>query len=276
MRNPRSSAVSRALLLLSALLCATPGCSSSGPGAQDAGAPRDTQPSDSTIGGDSGHDAGSAPSDTGTAPDAGPACGGACDPTMARTCHTAQRCVIGASGEPECMAAFPDAGTSLAGDTCAAQADCSAGLGCFLDPSTMQGRCARLCCPGASTCDPAQRCAGDDVLVDGSRTSWARCLPPRACDLAHPSYVCAPREGCYIVDGDGHTECLIAGTGADGEVCSAPADCAAGLACVGLITRTCATICLLGTADPHGGCGDTRHCVAQAYSPAGTGICAPL
>ncbi len=173
------------------------------------------------------------------------------------------------AGAPACIANAPDAGMGAAGSHCAYDVDCAAGLTCFANAGS--GICGRACCRTRDDCASTQRCRGDGLLVDGTVTSWARCLPPAACDLAHPD--CATREGCYIVDGVGTTECLLAGSVGAGAACMGASDCMPGYVCAGLTTRTCVAICLLGSTAPHQGCAATEHCSAQAYSPAGTGIC---
>jgi hypothetical protein len=254
-----------AALIVAGLVVAA--CSGGGGGMMDAGHDRDGTVLDSTLSvDDASRDAIVADA---AALDAGgaPACGGACDPRDVAAC-TGGHCVITADG-PACGA---DAGTSLAGASCEHTTDCGPGLSCFADSAAGLGVCAEVCCPGDATCGAERRCGGSGELVSGAITAWARCLPIRPCDLGHPELVCAAREGCYIVDAEGHTECLIAGTALEGEPCNASNDCAAFGVCTGIVDRTCARVCLL---DMPRDCGADRRCEAQAYSPPGTGICTP-
>jgi hypothetical protein len=260
-------------VLLRALLIAAYaaiGCSSGTPSQPDGGAARDATIADSTIGADAIVDA---PIDAGDALDATHACGGACDPTASLACSDGMRCTF-AHGVTACVSAT-DAGVAHAGDPCSTEDACGGGLACFATATTGTGSCAAVCCPMASACDPSMRCRGDGTLVDGQATAWGRCLPPIACDLAHPDHACATREGCYIVDSMGHTECLVAGTVPPAGACAGPADCVPGYVCAGLTSRSCAQICFLASTAPHQGCADLMHCQAQAYSPSGTGICVP-
>lgn len=268
-RDPRgrtSAHAVRALAIASALLV---GCSSTGPSGVDASAPRDGTVVDSTISNaDAASDAGAA-ADAALGDAGGPSCGGSCDPRATSACGAAMVCRF-ASGGPACTAsATADAGLAGVGSPCASESDCAAGSTCFADG--VSGVCGRACCATRSDCEATERCRGDGLLIDGSATAWGECLPPLGCDLAHPH--CGAREGCYIVDGGGTTECLIAGSVASGGSCDGVADCAPGFVCTGLTTQTCVAICWLASTEPHQGCAATEHCVAQAYSPAGTGIC---
>ena len=234
----------------------------------DAGRDRDGTIVDSTlVRDDASGDAIVAADGTGLDARTPPACGGSCDPRDPLACATGE-CVLQA-GTPMCT---PSAGAGLAGSTCAYPEDCAAGLACFADGAAGLGICAPLCCPRDATCAPTQRCGGSGELVRGGTTSWGRCVPVRGCDLAHPELACAAREGCYIVDSDGHTECLVAGVALEGEPCARSDDCAAGGVCAGIAGMSCARVCLLDTPRD---CGVDRRCEAQAYSPPGTGICTP-
>lgn len=200
------------------------------------------------------------------APDAGPSCPGACDPRMTRGCFGSGFCAL-AAGVPMCV---PMLGTVARGGECTTPEECGFGLGCFRDRATGLGSCERVCCPADGMgCDPAERCGGSGELVGGERTAWAQCGPVRACDVLDP-VACTEREGCFIVDAAGTTECRIAGTAAAGEACAQAEDCAAGLFCGGLGARTCLVVCALAAAR---GCPDLTRCIAQSYSPPGSGVC---
>jgi hypothetical protein len=253
------------------------GCSGGSPGSRDAGSPRDATIVDSTIvPSDATVDAhGSL--DGGPVNDAGPsACGGACDPRVHDACGAAMACRLGPGG-PSCVptATTADAGPpAIEGGACTSGADCESGLACYAT-GTGTGTCGRPCCGTRMDCASSERCRGDGMLVDGTVTAWGECLPPLYCDLMHPMATCAAREGCYIVDEVGTTECLSAGSAVAGAACAGASDCVPGNVCAGLTIRTCVPICFLGSTEPHMGCATTEHCEAQAYSPAGTGICVP-
>lgn len=248
-------------------LGALAGCSGTGPAGMDGGRDRDGTVVDSTLTADDASADAPVP-DAATADGGGvPACGGECDPRDATACGALQCLMV--SGAPACGTG---AGMLLAGASCEHAEDCGPGLACFADSATGLGVCAEVCCPGDATCGVDRRCGGGGELVGGVTTAWARCISVRACDLAHPEFVCALREGCYIVDSEGHTECLIAGTALEGEPCGASDDCAPGGVCTGIGDKRCARVCLLDTPRD---CGTDRRCEAQAYSPPGTGICTP-
>jgi hypothetical protein len=106
--------------------------------------------------------------------------------------------------------------------------------------------------------------------VNGTRVSWGECGPPRPCDLFAPEDACAPREGCYLVDLEGRTECRVAGVAGPGEACDAQEDCRGGFFCAGLGERACLRVCRIDADDCPAGEG---RCIAQAHSPEGTGFC---
>ncbi len=242
-------------------------CSDTAAVGDDAGRDRDGSRYDAIVTiGDAASDGAQADASAADA-GSGPACGGDCDPRDPVACGST-RCVL-STGAPECAA---DGGSLPAGAVCEHAGDCGPGLACFADSATGLGVCAELCCPGDATCGAELRCAGSGELVGGATTEWAHCLNVRACDVVHPEYVCAAREGCFIIDSDGHTECLIAGAALEGEPCAQPADCAAGGVCTGIRDKTCARVCAI---DAPRDCGTGRRCEAQAYSPPGTGICRP-
>lgn len=269
--NERLTHASALCWVLAAVVVGCASCTNPPPGAFDGGVPRDGTIADATLTNDGAADAGTS-SDASAEVDGGaPACGGGCDPRASVGCGQDMSCRF-VSGIPACMPQAPsDAGAGAEGAHCAYDADCGAGLACF---DTAGGAtCGRVCCASRMDCPSTQRCRGDGRLVDGTTSAWGRCLLPVSCDLGHPERACVTREGCYIVDGMGTTECLIAGAAATGAACTGVADCAPGHVCTGLTTRTCVAICLLPSTAPHQGCMDTEHCEAQAYSPAGTGIC---
>lgn len=201
--------------------------------------------------------------------DAGVArCESECDPRLAAAgCIDEMRCVL-ASEEPACTDTF---GVAEAGEACDGLDACAPGLACFRAARTSGGVCGLICCPGDdAACEGAARCGGDGLLIDGTATAWGRCVPPRPCSVLSPELTCEAREGCYIVDGAGATECRLAGTAEAGEPCTAPEDCAGGLFCGGLSERTCLRVCSLTMTRA---CTSDERCVAQTYSPEGTGIC---
>ncbi len=264
----RSSLVLAVLSLSSVLGCTVLGCTVPDPGT-DAPLPLDTA---LTEGGIIRDDVGSASDaariDAGS--DAGVLrCTSDCDPRFdADGCVDDLRCTLAAE-EPACSDAF---GASEAGEPCTSVDGCAPGLACFRASRSAGGVCGVICCPGddAATCEGTARCGGDGTLVDGTATAWGRCVVPRTCSVLSPELTCEAREGCYIVDGVGGTECRIAGTAEAGEACTVPEDCAAGLFCGGLATRTCLRVCSLTMTRA---CSSDERCVAQTYSPEGTGIC---
>lgn len=191
---------------------------------------------------------------------------GACDPLFPGGCG-ARLCVLW--GEASSCEDTP--GTYSAGTPCETTMDCAPGLACFRTREG-GGECGRICCPEADACTDGAVCGGSGVLVDGTATSWGWCLPPRTCDVLRHDEVCEEREGCYIVDAEGHTECRVAGTGGPGDPCEAQEDCQPGFFCGGIESTRgrCVRICRLGADDcpPAEG-----RCVAQRHSPDGTGFC---
>jgi hypothetical protein len=197
-----------------------------------------------------------------------------CDPRDTSVC-----CVL-ADRIPECA----ESGELEEGEPCSGEDECASGLACFRDPVASGGVCAVVCCPGddAACPDPdpvdggasRRRCSADGVLISGIETSWGRCDWRRSCDpLAEGS--CPEREGCYVRWPRDREEdaasCELAGSAIVGQLCEVQRDCAPGLFCAGVGTRSCVRICRIG--DP-GSCPDEEgSCVAQAYSPSGTGVC---
>jgi hypothetical protein len=191
-------------------------------------------------------------------------CRGECDPVALSGCVGAV-CAVRAE-TAECV---PTTGRARRGAPCASADECAPGLACFTD-GTGGGVCERVCCPGAGNCGATATCSGDGVLVDGTRSSWGRCSPPRTCRLLDATS-CPEREACYVVGAGGETECLLSGAALEGEGCERPNDCAAGLVCTGAFMRTCAALCVLtSTGDP---CPGPAVCVRQAYTPDGIGVC---
>jgi len=237
------------------------------PSPQDAGVERDTAlaegmvvRTDATVVDDAAQDVG------GDA--AVSACGLGCDPSgppgPLSGCPIGQRCVLEAEA-PTCRSA---AGLA-AGSPCDAVDACGLGLACFRASRSTGGVCAPVCCPRGPDACVAGRCGGDGVLVDGTVTAFGRCLPPRRCDVLAPELTCEAREGCYVVDALGTTECRLAGVRGLNDSCVLPEDCAPGLFCGGLGARTCLRICAIDTPRCEAG----QRCVAQSYSPAGSGVC---
>jgi hypothetical protein len=188
-----------------------------------------------------------------------------CDPRSADGC-TGGACALWGDA-----ASCEDAAGSLGpGAECATVDACAAGLACF-DVDGV-GRCGRICCPGdATACADGARCGGAGLLIDGAATVWGRCLPRRTCDVLNAAASCEPREGCYIVDATGMTECRVAGSAGAGESCNVQEDCAGGFFCGGIgSAKRCVRICTIGGDDCPVAEG---RCVAQVHTPAGSGLC---
>ena len=191
-------------------------------------------------------------------------CRGPCDPVRGTGCAAGETCAL--RGE-EAACVVPARGGR--GEPCTNVESCGTGLACFRTDGRA-GVCDRVCCPGAASCSGTEVCGGDGVLVDGTISSWGRCLAPRACALLEDA-ACPDREACYVVGSGGETECLLAGTALEGDACAAPNDCASGLVCAGAFERACARLCRLGLMeDP---CGAGAMCVRQAYTPETVGVC---
>lgn len=249
--------------LIFALTLAIAGCSS-GPDGADASAPRDAALADGGGLLDGGADAAGFADGGG---DAGGvvACAGACDPRMPGQCGDGESCVL--AGESSSCEAMWTGSIGPEGP-CMYATDCAPGLACFETPDG--GRCGRVCCPGDSTCIDGASCGGSGVLIDGTATPWGRCLPPRSCDVLAPEDSCEMREGCYIVDSAGNTECRFAGGGEAGAPCATQEDCRSGFFCGGIAETRCVRICRIdGEPCPI----DEGRCMAQAHSPEGTGFC---
>ena len=241
------------------------GCGDSAPDAPDAAQPRDAGFADViVIASDGAAGDASGPMDAASDTDAGgSSCAmGSCDPREVSECGVTAACVL-SDRLPECADAV---GGLEEGEPCASALECAAGLACFREGAT--GVCARVCCPGdEGACGDGMRCSADGVLVTGVATSWGRCGAPRACDPRAPA--CPTREGCYI---DYRTaDCRLAGTADLGQSCEVPQDCLPGFHCAGIGAPTCVRICVLS--DPRSCPSAEGTCVAQAYSPEGTGVC---
>jgi hypothetical protein len=200
---------------------------------------------------------------------------GACDPRdPVRSCAGRGVCVL-RDRWPVCVMRVGDLPEHA---PCMASEECAPGHACFRGPDG--GVCARVCCPASDSalCGTDTRCSADGTLSNGVVTSWGRCAPHTACDLFAPERSCAPREGCYIVyprrETEPETECLYAGSADVGDRCVEQNDCRPGLFCAGIGSRSCVRICRLD--EPESCPSDEGRCVAQAYSPRGTGVCVPL
>lgn len=251
-----------------ALTLALAGCDG-GDGLGDGGTVRDASLRDADGLLDAGFvEAGPLPRDGGAGADAGALlCElGICDPRTGSGCSTGEQCVL-VGAEPSCVTT---PGLLEPGVECVDNAECEPGSACFEVDGV--GRCAAVCCPGDdSECDGDSRCGGSGTLFDGTPTDWGQCVPRVECDVLEPSAECASREGCYIVDAEGATECRLAGVVDAGGTCYSQEECASGFFCGGLPpARTCRRICDLELDDcpPSEG-----SCVQQGHSPEGSGIC---
>ena len=267
--HPARAGLRRALgaLLVPLLSAAALGCPEQPSPTPDAAARADATIVEAGLAFDDARaeDASAASADALTTRDGGPPfCRGTCDPVARSGCESSQICAV---RDEEASCGAP--GRGARGSVCTMISDCAAGLACFATEAG-GGICDRVCCPGAGDCTSPEVCGGDGALVDGTRSSWGRCLAPRACTLLDPM-ACPAREACYVVGPLGESECLVAGTALEGDRCELPNDCAADLLCIGASDRTCARLCALGgSADP---CGSTAMCVRQAYTPDGVGVC---
>lgn len=192
-------------------------------------------------------------------------CGGACRPTAVSVDCGADICAL-TSAEPACVSSV---GGLAAGDPCTDPADCGPGLACFKKGAA--GICGVICCAaeGDVGCAMDERCGGPGLLVDDTSTNWAECLPRRACD-ALAGTGCELGEGCYFTDAGGLTDCREEGAAVEGEACSVPEDCAAGMSCLGLSVSTCRVIC-----DGEEDCSGGQTCVDAAFPGLpGVGHCA--
>ncbi|MEC7518725.1 MAG: hypothetical protein VYE22_02615 [Myxococcota bacterium] len=254
----------RSMILGLSLLLGAVGCDEAPPGS-DGGLTRDAALVDGGGLLDAGAPIGDATvRDAGLAADAGaPLCADAvCDPRSADGCAEGSCVLAGETASCEL-----EAGSQSVGSECADTGACAPGLACFRDGD--RGVCGRICCPGdGSACGDGATCGGSGELIDGATTSWGRCLARRSCDVLSPESTCEPREGCYIVDGMGSTECRVAGTAGAGDDCEVQEDCQSGFFCGGVGSRRCVRICEVGAGD----CPEGR-CMAQAHSPSGTGFC---
>ncbi len=201
--------------------------------------------------------------------DSGMQCGGnECDIITGDGCPIGQGCYflsMGPGTEP--MAICQPTGFGTDGDTCAGSAECQAGYTC----APGLGLCRKLCCFGDdSACPSGQRCSTQFVWMNASgetiETDGAFCSPDADCDpLAQTG---CGTEACYTdITEDGTLLCAMAGTGAEGEACTALNDCAAGLYCRGSAGSTvCHRYCSVSAGTP---CGVGQTCT-------GLGLPAPL
>lgn len=190
-----------------------------------------------------------------------------CDPRLPATGCAVGQCSLHAA-DASCET---EAGSLSAGAECTAASDCAPGLACFLAEG--RGVCGRVCCPadGEACVDEGATCGGSGVLIDGTETSWGRCLARRTCDVLEPERTCEAREGCYIVDRDGATECRVAGSGGPGDSCEVQEDCASGFFCGGFGPgKRCVRICRIGAGDCPT---EEGRCVMQSQTPVGVGLC---
>jgi len=196
-----------------------------------------------------------------------------CDVLESRTgCDVAEACVLGAGGpscEPE------ESLTNLeAGEPCESALDCAAGLGCFR--AGEGGTCAQICCPGRdAVCSGGLRCGRLGVLVDGTETSFGRCVGERPCDVLDSGSNCEIGEGCYVDLSSGNTDCRAEGDAEEDEPCEVSQDCRAGFVCTGLMRKTCQRLCDVTAELP---CPNAEETCQRTISdlPEGIGLCAVL
>lgn len=261
---------SAAVLGLALVLVA---CGDDTGGEADAGAPRDAAlveggvvPRDAAASPDAGAaDGGGASTDAGAA-----ACLNGCDPREPSSCgDDAGVCALH-DREAECVAML---GELTEGEVCAAEDACAGGLACWGRGTSGEGVCGRICCPSErGVCGDEREvdCGTGAMLVTGVPTSWGRCGPVRTCDVLAPS-ACGPGEGCYIETEPLRAVCRWAGTRDVGEPCAEARDCLPGFFCGGVPMRACVRVCRVD--DPASCPPEEGRCVAQAYSPAGSGVC---
>lgn len=252
-------------------------CGSSSPAAPDADtgtAVRDASVIDAVAVADASSDAGLVQMADAMAPPPMPTCDiGECDPREP-LCEGGAVCEV-QRGSTVCSS---EISTGLGeGESCYAPHDCEAGLICSIGRSVEVGTCRRPCCPleGATDCGEGLRCAfpARDPAT-AIAWSWGRCVPPRPCDPLAPERACDVREACYIVAGDGTTDCMNRGWQSVGESCERQSDCDEGLYCAGSGLRlgTCVRVCSVG--DNRATCPiGEGSCVEYAHTPAGLGLC---
>ncbi|UJR81638.1 Hypothetical protein I5071_36980 [Sandaracinus amylolyticus] len=219
-------------------------------------------------------DAGTIGSDASSARDAGGgACGSsACDPRAPSSCGDGDAGVCALVDRvAQCVASI---GERRDGEICVSDDECAPMLACFGATTPGEGVCARICCPsdrGACGDQDEVDCRADAVLVTGVPTQWGRCGALRTCDVLAPERDCAPGEGCYIETDPARTVCRWAGEGDVGDPCLEARDCGPGFFCGGVPSRTCVRVCRVD--DPTSCPLEEGRCVAQAYSPPGSGVC---
>jgi hypothetical protein len=141
------------------------------------------------------------------------------------SCVNGNTCVT-ANGSTSC--ASPGAG--IVGSSCAATADCGAGLECiFYSAGAPTGVCKQWCqlSPTTTSCSSGS-CIPFGEVVDG--VTYGYCST--TCDLAPNT--CAAGSGCIRVAPPGIallTDCSAPGPGPEGFFCSLDTDCAAGYYC---------------------------------------------
>lgn len=199
-----------------------------------------------------------APVDTGGMPfDAGPPpeCASAADCSDGNACNGIERCELG-----RCVA-----GVALT---------CDDGVGCTVD-ACVGSACSYT--PTDSLCGSGQRCTATGCMSTGPTCAETPCR------LVPPQCGCAAGQSCML-NASAARVCGVAGFRSEGEGCTAPTDCASGLACVNFSAsgtgQMCSRMCA-GDADCVGGgfClneipGVVRLCT-RACNPVSQTGCAP-
>ena len=177
------------------------------------------------------------------------------------------------SGRSVCLAEY-DSEVGDEGDPCESSLECLPGLGCFEQEGTTGGTCEAFCCGLVSgECEPGFRCEVGPT-VEGDQGSWGRCVETTECDLLAPHDACAEGEGCYVISGDGATDCMIAGVLPVGADCEFVGDCEPGSLCTGRVEPTCVPLCNLEGFDI---CSEGERCRGYAHTqPSGAGLCTSI
>ncbi len=163
---------------------------------------------------------------------------GACNLETNAGCAAGEGCYWDGT-MPVCVAA----GSAGTGAACSAPNDCQEGHVCQNDV------CVLVCCGGSDlNCNTA---AGETCLnfagEGGVSLGFGACITPSGCSLLTQDCT-RMGTGCYPIGGDGSTDCLGAGTDAEGEECTASNSCAPGLVC--LADGVCARLCRVGGGEP--------------------------